>query len=688
MKESISQLSVNLYITKCGISGPPSTGKTLFRELLLGRRRPSKRQSTALSTSAVEVINADLVCTTKRKSGAFKWTLLEKDPWMRLLANTIYEDLREKGILKENWNWSELENDFSSLADFSKHVLLHLSSNVKKNQKGKKSASNTLSGRHLLYLVDTGGQPQFHEILPHFLRSSIHFLVHNLSEDLMHCPEFEYTIDDCHYSVPEAMKMSNKSIIEQAARSACSTYHTDLLSKRKPAIAIIGMFKDKCDNVDETLHKKSKETKEVLMRLTGSKTKCDIIEYSRDQCIFPFDASEKSWNMNYNILEKLKNKVDMYANGDPSNIKLNYFIFLQNLKKVKKPFITIHECEDIARSSYVPLENQEMYETLHLFHEVNLILYFRESEEVNDLVFLDPNYLFQMVTDIIVQSFDKPFETSKDFQNSGIFTKALLLNIPRIHKLGVKPDSKFSLDKFLCIFQQLCIISKLSDTSYFMPCVLQLENSQNPTPECTKRLDDIQEIMETNHVSGPLIISFGDRVLPRGLFCAMVVILSNNYGWQLKRDSEIICRRNLIEFSVNTMEGGSTSSQDFSLASTVIFDKIAHIEVLTTCPSDNCFLIRQALELALYEACNILKYNPANFGIEKGFNCDIGHSGTDHHTVVSRNTKKVFVQKCCKNLMGHGRLLKKNTWCGFIPAKVSSVHCAHTIILRSISLNF
>ena len=162
------------------------------------------------------------------------------------------------------------------------------------------------------------------------------------------------------------------------------------------------MFKEKCDNVDETLRKKSKEIKEVLLQLTGLKTKCDIIEYSRYQCIFPFDASEKSWNMNDNILENLKNKVDMYADGDPSNIKLNYFIFLQNLKKVKKPFITIHECEDIARSSYVPLENQEMYETLHLFHEVNLILYFCESEEVNDLVFLDPNYLFQMVTDIIV----------------------------------------------------------------------------------------------------------------------------------------------------------------------------------------------------------------------------------------------------------------------------------------------
>ena len=96
--------------------------------------------SKVVLSCAVLRTTAGLVCTTKRKSGTFKWTVLEKYPWMRFPANTIYEDLRGKGILKENWNWSELENDFSSFADFSKHVLLHLSSNAKNNQKGKKSA--------------------------------------------------------------------------------------------------------------------------------------------------------------------------------------------------------------------------------------------------------------------------------------------------------------------------------------------------------------------------------------------------------------------------------------------------------------------------------------------------------------------------------------------------------------------
>ena len=667
LKESISQLSVNLHITKCGISGPPSTGKTHFLELLLGQKRPKKHQSTPLLKSAVEVIRSDLVSATKQKKGAFKWTQLKKSPWIRLLANTIYEDLRKKEMLTEISQWEALESTFDSLSDFSKDVLKHLSTSAKKNQ-GKSMDQNTLSYRHLIYLVDTGGQSQFHEILPHFIRSSVYFLVHNLSEDLMHCPEFEYVSENSQYTIPETMKMSNKSIIEQAARSACSTYHTDMLSKKTPAVAIIGMFKDKCDDAGEILHNKSDEIKAVLKQFTESKTKCDIINYTREQCIYPFDASVQNWDKNYKTLERLKNEIDMYAYGiesqETNSIKLSYFIFLQNLKrggKKNKTYITIDECEKIAQESYIPLDKQEMLEALRLFHEVNLILYFYERKEIENLVFLDPNFLFQKVTDIIVQSFDKVDETSqtnKDFRQSGIFTKKVLLDNPQImHQLSKKPESsELSLDMFLCILQQLCIISKLPDESYFMPCVLQLEDPLKLTPECKKVLDDIQRRMSENEVGGPLVISFGDRILPRGLFCAMVVILSNRYGWHLKTDSKSIHRRNLIEFSVNVTENNNSTS---CLGSAVIFDKITHIEVLTTCQSDDCFRISGTLELALYAACNILKYDTTNFGIEKGFRCEIFHSAdTDpHHTVVSRNNNKKLVQKCCK---GHGRVLESN----------------------------
>jgi len=155
------------------------------------------------------------------------------------------------------------------------------------------------------------------------------------------------------------------------------------------------------------------------------------------------------------------------------------------------------------------------------------------------------------------------------------------------------------------------------------------------------------------------VISFGDRILPRGLFCAIVVALSNKHGWQLKTDNESIHRRNLIEFSVQVAESDS-ATQYYTLGSAVIFNKITHIEVLTTCQSDDCFLISSTLKLALDEACDVLKYDQSNFDIEKGFNCNCKTCpNTVHHTVVLRNTKNEWVQKCSKNRTKHGIVLKE-----------------------------
>jgi len=63
------------------------------------------------------VIDTDLVSTTAQKTGAFKWTVLENDPWKRLLSNTIYEDLSKNEMLKD-CNWKDLGKSFPSLSDF------------------------------------------------------------------------------------------------------------------------------------------------------------------------------------------------------------------------------------------------------------------------------------------------------------------------------------------------------------------------------------------------------------------------------------------------------------------------------------------------------------------------------------------------------------------------------------------
>ena len=87
---------------------------------------------------------------------------------------------------------------------------------------------------------------------------------------------------------------------------------------------------------------------------------------------------------------------------------------------------------------------------------------------------------------------------------------------------------------FLSLLQDLFIIAELKKDHYFMPCVLKLENLELLSTEIENSIDDIKMYMNYNDISGPLIISFGDKISSRGFFCAMVTKFSRNFRWKFE----------------------------------------------------------------------------------------------------------------------------------------------------------
>ncbi len=58
-----------------------------------------------------------------------------------------------------------------------------------------------------------------------------------------------------------------------------------------------------------------------------------------------------------------------------------------------------------------------------------------------------------------------------------------------------------------------------------MPCVLPSLEESPLSESDEKKLDEIIELMKENGIEGPLMISFALKTSPRGLFCALVVVL-------------------------------------------------------------------------------------------------------------------------------------------------------------------
>ncbi len=627
---------VTIFVSKCAITGPPEIGKTCLKALLLGMERPTPDHSTPLLTTAEEILpdvqdipamnpqrTGFLDCFNAQEIGGdYKWGKIARQSWARLIANTIHHKSSDFGASTT----STIQADTRQSNSVQMKGLCKMILNQLKRIPAIAGKRRTMEKIHLIYLVDTGGQPQFQEILPNFIRSSVNILVHKLSEHLSECPEFSY--NGVRYGITDSMKVTNLQIIEQSVRSVCSTVRTT--NNTTPRIAIVGTFADKEDcPINRTADKLKERSKQILSHLDNySKTKtCELLSYRRnDQIIYPIDGSVQGWGNNNKVIDALKGNIQQNT-GIELTIPVWYMAFLQDIKaRNTKNYITLKECCKIAENCGINLSIEDIQEALKTFHEMNVILYFPES--LKDLVFVEPSYLYQIVTDIIVKSFHS-HEIGRAFNTTGIITKDFLTHIPSFQSL----KGAFTQDNFLKLLQELLIIADLGNHKYFMPCVLP--------PQSTSEM--LSSIENNDRIEGPLVISFGDKLSPRGLFCSIIVELQQCYGWTLIEGNNIQ-KRNKIEFHVTS----SVDSDRQLLGTAVIIDKVNYLEVHTTCLQNDCVLVHHAIRNCLLKTCQKMQYSPLALGIEIGLYCNSKQcTGLPrHHTICWYDHRRKWVENC------------------------------------------
>jgi len=117
-----------------------------------------------------------------------------------------------------------------------------------------------------VYLVDSGGQPQFHELLTAFVRNAlVGIFVHKLSERLGDHPHIEYFDkegEQCGKGYPSPL--SNRDIFQHCIQTVQSLPYTTEESAC-PQLAIVGTHRDeehRCKG--ESRDEKNKQLLEIL----------------------------------------------------------------------------------------------------------------------------------------------------------------------------------------------------------------------------------------------------------------------------------------------------------------------------------------------------------------------------------------------------------------------------------------
>ena len=398
--------------------------------------------------------------------------------------------------------------DDKSKSDIVKKALESISTRV------SKFSNNNLDGSLKIYFTDSGGQPEFQEVLPALLSGpSVFFFVFNLSKPFDTKYEVEYVDSNYSQFIPYQTQYTVMDTLLQCLASiSCLGEYSKTPTKEnigiKPKVFFIGTHRDLVKKA--IVMKMEKELTAAIKKTTWYKK--DIIEFaSAENLIFSVDNFDKTDSSFIDVRKAIEN---LSQSGYKIKIRARWLGLELMLRDHKESVISVSECEKIAEECSITNKNDLKDALWFLHNKVGSIRHYQQIPELKDVVITKPQLLFTIVTDLLVSTF--PFASGKvnsTFQEKGIFTRDDLQKIGKIDKTGLTVTQVIALLCYLHILAPLKQDTR-GNRDYLLPCALS---------HAPKRLEKAQ--LKGNILLPALLIGFKCGYTPKGVFGALISYL-------------------------------------------------------------------------------------------------------------------------------------------------------------------
>ena len=467
---------------------------------------------------------------------------------------------------------------------------------------------------HWMHFIDSGGQPQFLEILPAFIRNiSLLLLLVKLSEELSDTPTVEYFSPDGKSYQLGVFPLSNEQLLLQAAQ--LSLFHQSQISlphniiekeQPQPNMTVVGTFTDQESKCKETRSEKNNRLKQLLQPFQKQ-----LIPRSKSEIIFPVNAKSAGQGKNEDpVATELRKVIQKLAPRLRMRFPLLWYFLEMELRRLGEKIITKSECWEIAKK--LGFDSKEALEAALLYlHEANLFLYY--PDVLSNTIFVNPQAVLGNVTQLYerhIKLEDAPEsdvvgEDDLRYRDQALFTASALISLDTDYSKAAFPN-----EDLIVLLQSRLIVSEMpffinDETAYFMPSLLPaLEEGDIIQPKTT--------------AASPLIISFQEGWAPTGLFCALVVSLLSRKSQLLWKISELVSGnisklyKNCLKFSIGYIAGSIT------LVNTM---KQFELHPSSELPSDLLPPIWQTIDQNLKEACSKYSYKVSHCF---AFECNCG----------------------------------------------------------------
>ena len=559
----------------------PSVKKQFFGESLSDDYYSTGIAETYSNVNPFRKVSKETALTTS-EAGKSQWKKHEQDDELYLLYQNVLNDYRPQSLkpFELNLHFKENSESVSTSANpvcksvtpsIDKPGLAYSSeSSVSTSNKGVKALSKDLrtfsaskmkkcdsvyrettsgaSACTTLHVIDTGGQPEFHEMLPALVTGpAIYIITFKLDIDLRQHFKIQYACDSHVSELYESSLTHEEFIFRSLASISClSNTATGWNFTRSPvndnsklAVFLVATHKDLVDDA-----KVNKINDELKKKIESSQClfNSNIVQFSgkaAQMCIYALDTKRdqhKISELRFAINDVLSQQFCEL------HLPVSWCMFSLKLHANQKRLHLYDACFSLASKCGINSDDEFKEVLWFLHYRAGIIMYYPEVEGLDNVIFTDPQLVFDRITHLIKNCFSNNEEVRnaavvRDFQDNGKFSKSTLDKLSARQK-----QDPLTLKRLVALLVHLYIVAPLSNERdmYFMPCALK------------PAYIDAVSSQKSGSTTSPLLISFDCGFVPVGVFCCLVVYLlhldsTKSAEWTLAKGTN---NRNKITFLV------------------------------------------------------------------------------------------------------------------------------------------
>ena len=401
---------------------------------------------------------------------------------------------------------------------------------------------------HSIRILDSGGQPQFHELASILLPGITGITaVVKLSELLSARGEVAWYKDGVQVNVPYASYLTNEQVIRhtlQAIQSQASS--SDI--EEMPNLAFVGTFQDQQDTcTEETPDGKDERLQSMIT---------EILPEEMQQCVITNGGSLRHTMFRVNTrtpaerdfetVRRLKEALVCKSRAKPRDLPLKWcgleVALRVMMEKMGRQVLSQEECEFLGHK--LGFDPPSLKAALNYLRELHIIWF---HDALPHVVFGSSQVIMNKVTEIVVYCLELKKEgralsgEERRFVQQGIISLAMLTTFSKHYRSGL-----FSPEDLLKILKSVLVVTEVGRGKYLVPCVLEVSNIY-PSPA-----------LPEGSVRSSFALHFSKKSPMIGIYCCAVSYLTSEAGWKpLTEGGEVVqVARNSVTFKMPSGSAG------------------------------------------------------------------------------------------------------------------------------------